>query len=83
MMRAHISVIEEMPFFETFLDKNKAVVNINAFEKWLSDFRRTSKIESLSICDNSEKEWKALAEEVGCAWKGNNSAVEVLSEMRR
>lgn len=28
-------------------------------------------------------QWKALAEEVGRAWKSEKSAVEVLSEMRR
>ena len=30
-----------------------------------------------------EARWDALAEEVGRAWKGEKSAVEVLSEMRR
>ena len=30
-----------------------------------------------------EKEWAALAEEIGHAWKGEKSAVEALSEMRR
>ena len=28
-------------------------------------------------------QWKALAEEIGRAWKSEKSAVEVLSEMRR
>jgi len=30
-----------------------------------------------------ERQWEALAEEVSRAWKGEKSAVEVLSEMRR
>ncbi len=80
MIISHISVIEEMPFFETFLSKDKAVVDINAFEKWLSLIRLDSGIESLA---DSEQEWKILAEEIGSAWKGGKSAVEVLSEMRR
>jgi antitoxin (DNA-binding transcriptional repressor) of toxin-antitoxin stability system len=30
-----------------------------------------------------EAEWEALAEEVGRAWQGDKSALEILSEMRR
>jgi antitoxin (DNA-binding transcriptional repressor) of toxin-antitoxin stability system len=30
-----------------------------------------------------EEQWKALAEEIGRAWKDDKSAVEVISEMRR
>jgi len=39
--------------------------------------------ETLSASDDWEAQWEALAEEIGRAWKGEKSAVEILSEMRR
>jgi len=42
----------------------------------------TLETETESISD-WETEWEALAEEVGRAWQGDKSAVEILSEMRR
>jgi hypothetical protein len=37
-MEKHISLIEAMPFFETFHDKDKAIIDIRAFEKWIRNF---------------------------------------------
>jgi len=41
MMEKHILFIEEMPFFETFHSKGKAVIDIEAFEKWIHEIRNT------------------------------------------
>ena len=40
-MEKYISFIQEMPFFETFLSKSKAVIDIEAFEKWILEIRNT------------------------------------------
>ena len=29
--------IEEFPFFRTYKDKDKAIIDIKAFEKWISE----------------------------------------------
>ncbi|NJN96957.1 MAG: hypothetical protein HC875_24110 [Anaerolineales bacterium] len=42
----------------------------------------TQEAETESISD-WEAEWEALAEEIGRAWQGDKSAVEILVEMRR
>jgi len=42
----------------------------------------TPRAESLAASD-WEVQWKALAEEIGRAWKNDKSAAEVVSEMRR
>jgi len=36
-MEKNMSPIEKMPFFVTFHGKNKAVIDIKAFEKWIDD----------------------------------------------
>ncbi len=50
-MENHISLIEEMPFFETFQGKGKAVINTEVFEKWLNNLRniKTDKKEESDI----------------------------------
>ena len=37
--------VEQMPFFETLYDKGKAVIDIAAFEKWFSEFRKSEAFE--------------------------------------
>ncbi len=36
-MEENIPLIEKMPFFVTFHSKNKAIIDIKAFEKWIYD----------------------------------------------
>jgi len=42
-MENHISLIEEMPFFETFQSRGKAIIDTEIFEKWLNDLRNIRK----------------------------------------
>lgn len=36
-MEQNTSLIEKMPFFVNFHSKNKAIINIEAFDKWIYD----------------------------------------------
>ncbi len=36
-MQKNIPLIENMPFFISFHSKNKAVIDIEVFEKWIAD----------------------------------------------
>ena len=48
-MKKNIS-LAEMPFFVAFHSKNKAIIDINAFEKWIGD------VEFMSTEDEQDRE---------------------------
>jgi hypothetical protein len=58
-MKENISYIEKMPFFDSFYNGDKAVININAFEKWVRDILNT---EEVSAYYTTEQINKALAD---------------------